>query len=70
MDCRVVASRDCCASSANSLLTGAGTIAGSLGAGNVGSQVLLLLRLGLKVDARVDPHIGGVNINEGMGDMS
>ena len=55
------------ASLANSPLTGAGNVAGSLRAGNVGRHVLLLLCLGLEVDTRVDPHIGGVNINEGIG---
>ena len=68
--CHVVASRDRWAVPANCPLTGAGNIAGSLGVSNVGSHVLLLLRLGLEVDARVDPHIGGVNNNEGMGNMS
>ena len=57
------------ASSANSPLTWAGNVSGSLGAGNAGRHVLFLLRLGLKVYTRVDPHIGGVDINEGMGDM-
>ena len=50
-------------SSANSPPKGAGTIAGRLWAIDVDS-CMLLLRLGLEVGARFDPHIGGMNINE------
>ena len=50
--------------------TGAGAIVGRLGASNAGSHVPLLLNLGLEVGTRVGPHIGGVNINEGMGGIS
>ena len=49
--------RDRCASSANSPLTGAGTIGGRLRASDVDGQ-MLLLRLCLEVGIRLDPHIG------------
>ena len=48
--------------------TRAVTIGGRLRATGVDSQVLFL-RLGLEVIARVDPHMGGVNISVGIGSI-
>ena len=64
--CHVAAPRDRCAVPANSPPTGASTMAGRLGASNVGGHMLLLW-LGLEAGEGLDPHIGGVNINEGIG---
>ena len=48
---------------------GAGTIVGRSGASNIGSHVRFLLSIGLKVGTEVGPHMGGVNINEGIGSI-
>ena len=50
------------------LPTGAGAIIGRLGAVGVGVQMLLLCS-GLELLIMYDPHIGGVNINEGGGSI-